>query len=89
MKIQYLFLRCLTIFMIVAVLTGPRVYADDTRQFNRQIKSLHTDRHKMELRLHIDQAKDTYPRATSYYDDLVDHYEQTLIMSDFIDKGIR
>jgi hypothetical protein len=30
-----------------------------------------------------------YPHATSYYDDLVDHYEQTLIMSDFIDEGIR
>jgi hypothetical protein len=86
---QYLLFRSLTIFVAALLVLGSYAYADTTSQFNHMIKSIHAHRVQMELKLGLSPQWNTYPHATSYYDDLGDHYEQVLLMSDFIDKGIR
>ena len=79
----------LTILVVTLLVLGPHAYADDAGQFNQMIQAVHAHRAQMEAQLGLDPQADTYPHATSYYDDKVAHYEQVLIMSDFIDKGIR
>jgi hypothetical protein len=79
----------LAVFVVTLLLFGSRAYADDTSQFNHFIQLIHTHRAQMEAQLGLDPQADPYPQATSYYDDKEAHYEQVLIMSDFIDKGIR
>jgi len=74
--------------ILVVLLLGSTVYADETSQFNPMIQQMHAHRAQVEAQLGLDPQYYRLPRATSYYDDLVDHYEQVLIMSDFIDKGI-
>ena len=68
---------------------SPKAYADDAAQFDRQIQAWHASRAKVETQLGLDPQFVRIPEPTCYYDDLEAHYEQVLIMSDFIDQGIR
>jgi hypothetical protein len=58
--------------LVLVLLTGPRVYAADNN--SRQVES----------ELDFTLLPDVWPHATSYYDDLVDHYEQEQLMRDVI-----
>jgi len=92
MKKQYFWLSSLTIFVAALLVLGPHAYADDTSHFNAQIQAVPSvDQLESQFESQLTTRQETYgrPKATSYYDDLVDHYEQDQIMSDFIDKGIR
>jgi hypothetical protein len=72
-------------YLVIALLLfGSNAYADS--QFNNQLKALQTHRAKIEAQLGL---KDKYLHASSYYDDMEDHYEMWQITSDQIDKGIR
>ena len=76
----------LTILVVTLLLNGPSAHADfsvlytvpEVYQLEAQFESQLTTR------------DETYgqPRATSYYDDLVDHYEQDQLMRDVIAQGI-
>ncbi len=89
MKQHYLLLSSLAIFVAALLVLGSHAYADDTSQFNDQIQVIHAHRAQMESQLGLDpQADAWYPHATSYYDDLVDHYEHDQLMRDVIDEGI-
>jgi len=77
------------ILAFMVLVFGLQAYANEASQFNQFVLELHKHRAKMELKLGLDPEASVYPHATSYYDDKVDHYEQVLIMSDFIDQGIR
>ncbi len=90
MKQHYLLLSSLAIFVAALLVLGSHAYADDTGQFNDQIQVIHAHRAQMESQLGLDPQADTYtyPHATSYYDDLVDHYEHDQLTRDVIDKGL-
>jgi hypothetical protein len=68
------------------ILGSSYAYADGNSQFDNQLKALQTHRAKIEAQLGL---KDKYLHASSYYDDMEDHYEMWQITSDQIDKGIR
>ncbi len=85
---QYICLGSVSIFVVILLFIGSGAYADDTSSFNDQIKALHADRAQVGAQLGIDPNVDNYPHATSYYDDLVDHYEQDQLMRDVIAQGI-
>jgi len=89
MKKQYSWFSSLIVFVVALLILGSYAYADDAGQFNGWIQSIRSHRAQMEAQLGIDPSTDPYPEPTSYYDDKEAHYEQVLIMSDFIDKGIR
>jgi len=83
MKKQYFWLSSLIIFVAALLVFGSHAYADDTSQLNQQIQDVRAHRVQMEAQLGLDpQATDTYPHATSYYDDLADHYEQDQLIRD-------
>jgi hypothetical protein len=88
MKKQYFWLNGLAIFAVTVLLVGPKAYADDDLQFSKSIQGVDIHRAQIESQLSIDPNLDTYPHATSYYDDLEDHYEQDQLMRDVIDQGI-
>ncbi len=84
---QYGLLSRLAIFLIASLLIGARAYADDTSQFYDQIKALQTDSNQVASLMGIEFV-DTYQHASSYYDDLVDHYEHDQLMRDTISEGL-
>jgi hypothetical protein len=88
MNKHYLGLASLTIVAAALLISGPHAYADDANQFNQAVQTVRADRAQLESQLGIDPQLDTYPRATSYYDDLEDHYEQGQLVRDDIDRGI-
>jgi len=89
MKKHYSVIGGFAIFAVMVLFGGPQAYAQDANQFNQLVQEVHMNRAQLEAQLGLDPNADIYPHATCYYDDLEDHYEQVLIMSDFIDKGIR
>jgi hypothetical protein len=89
MKRHYSLMSSFAILAVLALVIGPRAYAQDAGQFDQLIQETHNHRAQIAAQLGLNLQADTFQHATSYYDDLVDHYEQVLIMSDFIDKGIR
>jgi hypothetical protein len=89
MKKRYLLISSFVVLLVTVLFIGPQAYADDAGQFNQMIQELHNHRAQVEMQLGLDPQAYIVPHASSYYDDLADHYEQVLIMSDFIDKGIR
>ena len=80
MKKLYLF--GLTVLGAVLLVLGSRAYAYDISPL------VQAHRAQVELQLGIDPRLDTYPRATSYYDDLEDHYEHAQLVRDDIDQGL-
>ena len=87
MQKRYARFSGLPIFVLAVILLGSKAHADDTSSFNDFIQSLHTHRAAMELKFGVGYS--SYPHATCYYDDLVDHYEQDQLMRDVIAEGIR
>ena len=67
---------------------GSFAHADDAKQFDVMIQNIHAHRAQMEAQLGLDPDWYRLPRATSYYDDKVAHYELAQLMSDQIDAGI-
>lgn len=86
---QYSMLCSLTILVVALLVLNFPAYADDTSQFNLMIQDMHAHRAQVEAQLGLDPQWYRLPRATSYYDDKVAHYELVQLMSDEIDKGIR
>jgi len=58
------------------------------RFYAQIIKPIQIDRVHVFSQLKID-LKDAYPHASSYYDDLADHFEQDQLMEDVLAEGIR
>ena len=85
MKTHYFGRSCLTVFVVTLLVLGSKVYADDV---NPLIQGVRAHRAQIESQLGIDPTLDTYPRATSYYDDLEDHYEHAQLVRDDIDQGL-
>jgi len=89
MKRPFLLFSYIVFFILISFVVGSRAYADDTSQFNAQIRAVHVNRALTEAQLGLDPQFNRIPQATCYYDDLADHDEQVFMMSDFIDQGIR
>jgi hypothetical protein len=89
MKKHYSLLGSLTILVVALLVLGSHAYADDTSKFNHQIQVIQAHRAQVELKMGLDPQWVRLPHATSYYDDLADHYEQEQLMFDKIDEGIR
>jgi hypothetical protein len=87
MKKQCVLLSGLTIFVFALLVIGPQAYADDTSDL---IRSAQIHRIQIEAQLGIVEPPITnVPDDVEFNSALSDHYEQVLIMSDMIDKGIR
>ena len=89
MNRQISLLSKLAFLVVFLVFLGSSAYADDISRLMAGNQAVRDDRARVEDQLGIDPQLNIFPQATSYYDDLEDHYENVLIMSDFIDKGIR
>jgi len=89
MKKHYSLFACLAISAVALLFIGPRAHAGDDGPFNAQIQLVHFQRSMVENQLAISQQFDIYPHATSYYDDLEDHYEHDQLMRDVLEEGIR
>ena len=89
MKAQFLKVVFGVILVFGVLMANANAYVDEAIKFNSQMMVYHVQRAKIEAQLSIDPSKDPYPHATSYYDDLVDHYEQSFLLADEIDRGIR
>jgi len=79
MKNQIKWLNCF-IFAVTILSSGSPAFAG--------VPSVQQLESQFETQLNTRTEPYGQPKATSYYDDLVDHYAQTLIMSDMIDKSI-
>lgn len=77
--------------VIALLLIGPLAYADGMSQPNdrpQAVPSVEQLEAQFEFDLNTRQEPYGQPKATSYYDDMADHVEQTLLMGDMIDKCI-
>lgn len=92
MRKMYFWLLSLTFVASTLLGTGSCAYAEGSSQVNGQIQGTPSVRQleaQFEFQLTARQEPWGQPKATSYYDDLVDHYEQVQMMRDVIDEGIR
>ncbi|MDE1921602.1 MAG: hypothetical protein KGI24_09205 [Candidatus Omnitrophica bacterium] len=74
--------------VFVLMFAAPRVYAQDAPAFNNFVHGLQADRALVEVQLGLDSSWNIYPQATSYYDDMTDHYEQVQLLRDDIDASV-
>jgi hypothetical protein len=79
MKIQHFRFGTLVVFVVALMIISTNTYADVTVQLEDSLFQA-----QLTARLELYGQ----PKATSYYDDLVDHYEQDQLRRDVIDEGI-
>ena len=72
------FLCFASLVMVFSFLPVPKAHAQDMAAFNEKMEVIRADRARVASELGL---VDVYPHAASYYDDLVDHYEQYQLMT--------
>jgi hypothetical protein len=92
MKIQYSWCSRLMILVLALVVIGPVVHANEASHLDAQMRVIPSvEQLEAQFNTQLTTRSETYgqPKATSYYDDLVDHYEQDQLMRDVIAENLR
>jgi hypothetical protein len=92
MKIQYFHSSSLIVSVFALLVLGPVAHANEASHLDAQMRTIPSVvQLESQFNTQLTTRDELYgqPRATSYYDDLVDHYEQDQLMRDVIAENLR